>query len=96
MQNSSTSPRYGRLSIWGLAVGFAAAALFLGLFMWPAGMMMRGSCGSNPMMGQGPYPVMGIGGYGGWYISSLLFMLVVAGVAGAIVAAVHNAIAPKT
>ena len=42
------------------------------------------------------HPMMGVGEYGGWYIGGLLFMLVVAGAAGAIVAAVHNAIAPKT
>ena len=91
MQDSPTSPRYGRLSIWGLAVGFATAALVLGLFMWPAGMMMRGGWGSNTIMGQSPYPMMG-----GWYLGGLLFMVVIAGLAGAIVAAVHNAIAPKT
>lgn len=43
------------------------------------GMMPRGRWGSNPMMGQCPYPMMG----GGWYNGGLLFTLVIEGVAGA-------------
>jgi len=96
MQNLPASPRACRLNIWGFAVGFAVASLFLAVIMWPAGMLMHGTWGSNPMMGPGARPMMGYGaGYGGWYIGGFLFVVVVAGIVGAIVAAVHNALAPK-
>jgi len=97
MQNLPASPGYSHLSVWGFAVGFAASALFLGVIMWPAGMMMHGAWGSNPMMGQGAHPMMGYGsGYGWWHTGGLLLGAIIAGVAGAIIAAVHNALVPKT
>jgi hypothetical protein len=85
MQNAEVR-RYATLSKLGLAAGFAAVTLLLALLVWSAHLHMLSRIGGPAAYGAGYWP---------WHIGALLLALVLGGVAGAIVAAVHNAVAAK-
>jgi hypothetical protein len=101
--------RSSHINVWGLTVGFAAAAIVVGLLSWPLHLMVRwavwgmggpGMMGAPGMMGGGPmgaaHPTIGGGTLAVWYIGGLLAFAIIASVAGAIIAAVHNALQPRT
>lgn len=108
MDQSSSS--LARLHVWGLTVASGVAALLMGLLALPLHLlkyahemrapMMRGPMGTPPGMG---YPPQGVlephawqaGGGIGLLVLGLILLAVWGGIAGAVVAAVYNALLPK-
>jgi hypothetical protein len=99
-----------RLNIWALTIGFTVAAMVDGLLAWPAHVWMhpRFGMGTSPGMFGGPGAVgvpgmMGQQGMvamhgswnAGWVLVCLLALGVYAGVAGAIIGAVYNAVVSR-
>jgi hypothetical protein len=94
-------PLFQRLSIWAMSVAFATAAFALAVLAFPLAMlhhhmgykMMRGGGYPMPQAG-GDYGMMHAGGMPWmWHIGMLLVFVLWAGISGAIVAAVYNAVA---
>ena len=78
--------RSSRLSVVGLALGFAVGALVLYLMVWLGDALFHGGW----MMGQGM--MMGYG-RGSWAIGAVFVFVLCAAIVGAVVAAIHNAVA---
>ena len=94
-------PFFQRLSIWAMSVAFATAAFALAVLTFPLAMlhhhmgykMMRGSGYPMPAPG-GDYAMMHHAGGMPWmwHIGMMLAFVLWAGISGAIVAAVYNAV----
>ncbi len=99
---SPSIPSYVRLNVWGLTVASAVTALLLGLISWPLHAMMwmnrMGGYGMHgpgyPMPGPG-YPMMQGGYFGVWHLELLVIVAVWAGIGGAALAAIYNAVGAK-
>jgi hypothetical protein len=96
-----------RLHVWGLTVASGVAALLMGLLALPLhllklhGLMTRGPMGTPPGMGYPPQGMMQphawhAGGGIGLLVLGLILLAVWGGIAGAVVAAVYNALLPKS
>jgi hypothetical protein len=95
-------PVFLRLHVWGFAVASAVAAVALCLLTLPLHLWMHQRHGAYGMMhgGLGTYPgaghmMMSHPGLGLWPLWALILVALWAGIAGAIVAAVYNAIAQR-
>jgi hypothetical protein len=111
VMTDQSNASYGRLHVWGLTVASGAAALLMGLLALPLHLlkhvhemrepMMRGPMGTPPGMGYPPQGMMQphtwhAGGEIGLLVVGLILLAVWGGIAGAVVAAVYNALLPKS
>jgi hypothetical protein len=85
MQNAEIRP-YATLSKLGLAAGVAAVTLLLALLVWSAHMHVLSRIGGPTVFGAA---------YWLWHVGAALIATFLGGVAGAIIAAVHNVVAAK-
>lgn len=77
-----------RLSVWAATVASATTALIMGVLWLPLHLMR-----ARASFGVMPHPMSAGGGFaGGWVLVALLVVLVYGGVAGAIFAAIYNAV----
>ena len=100
MQNPSHLS-YLRLNVWGLTVGCAATTFLLGLISWPAHAIMWAHRASvYGMPGAPGYPMrhgtyFEVSHFGVWHLGLLAIVALWAGIGGAILAAVYNAVAAR-
>jgi hypothetical protein len=93
---------YARLHVWSLSLASALTTLLLGLIAWPIHAMMMARAAARygmytgPWRGMaGPHAPMMHPALGSWHLLGLVIVLIWAGIAAAILAALYNAFIPK-
>lgn len=90
----STRLVFQRLNVWALAVGSAVSAVVVMLLAWPLKLLMHHEVRTD-MHEHADYYAVHHGDTALWHLGMLVVIALWAGIGGAVVAAVYNAVAAR-